>query len=63
MSRPMAEQVLDDQRALAVETDVAAQVVVNPRIGERTEEDDERQCGPQQLGTEDRDPVGEVERL
>ncbi|HEX4188229.1 MAG TPA: hypothetical protein VHY83_10060, partial [Solirubrobacteraceae bacterium] len=61
--RPIAEQGLDDVGALAVETDVAAQVVVDSRIRQRAQNDDERKRRPQQLGTEDRRPIEEVERL
>ena len=48
-------------RALAVETEVPAQVIVDPLISQRAQENDERERRPQKLGTEDRRPVEEVE--
>jgi len=61
--RRIAEPGLDDVGAAAVETEVAAQVVVDSRIRQRTQNDDERKHRPQKLGTEDRRPIEEVERL
>jgi len=55
--------VFDDVRALAVETDVPAQVIVDPLVRQRAQEDDERKRRPQQLGTEDRGPIEDVEGL
>jgi hypothetical protein len=52
-----------DVRALRVEADVAAQVVIDALVGQRAQQDHQRQRGPQQRGAEDRDPVDEVERF
>ena len=55
--------MFDDLRALTVETDVPAQIVVNPLVRQRAQEDDERKRRPQQLGTEDGGPIEDVKSL
>src|SRR5205085_6844715 len=62
MSGRLAEQPLDDAGALTVEPDVSAQVIVDPFVGERTKQDDEREHREKQRGTEQDYPVAKVER-
>jgi hypothetical protein len=55
------EKLAHDESALPAETDMPAQVVVDPVIRERAEEDDERKDGGQQGGAEQDDGVDEVQ--
>ena len=61
MSGRGPEQLAYDECALAVETDMPAQVGVDPVIGQGTQQDDERQDRDQQRGPEKRDRVDEAE--
>jgi len=61
MGRGGPEELAHDQRALAVKADMSAQIGVDPVIGERTQQDHERQHGDQQRGPEQDDRVGEVQ--
>jgi hypothetical protein len=54
---------IDNVRGSGVETDVTAYVVVDPLVGQRAEQDDERECRPQQLCREHCRQIDEVERL
>ena len=46
--------------ALTADTDMAAQVVVDLLVRERTQENQQRKHRPQQLGSEDDGPIGEI---
>jgi hypothetical protein len=63
VGRRVPEQVFDDVGASTVEAEVAAQVVVDPFVGDRAEEDDQRQHRQEQCGSEEDDRVYEVDRL
>jgi hypothetical protein len=63
MGRRVTEQALDDVCASTIEADVSTQVVVNPFIRDRTQEDDEREHRQEQYGSEEDDRTAEVDRL
>jgi hypothetical protein len=55
------EELADDAGALTVETEMPAQIGVDPVIGQGTQQDNEWEDGQQQRGAEKDDRVGEVE--
>ena len=49
--------------ALTVDSDMAAYVIVDALIRQRTQEDQQREHRPQQLGSEHRGPIDQVKGL